>query len=172
MIKVAISILLFLSVILSIDFETKVLFDQRVKIDIPTSFLKLTQEQIDQKYPLASRPSIVFSDEKMKTNIGIGIMKNGQNQDDISKFKRNFTEMIKKNKNLEFKTQSLSIINQKKVGAIEFVSPTITGIDVYNIMFFTDVDGDLLLCTFNCHKSEINEWKEIAYEIQSSLKVN
>jgi len=64
----------------------------------------------------------------------------------------------------------VSEINGRKVGYLEFITPVIDT-DIYNLMFFTDLDGQLLLGTFNCTKRSIDEWQSTAKEIMNSLKI-
>jgi hypothetical protein len=52
-------------------------------------------------------------------------------------------------------------INGKEVGYLEFLTSAMDT-EIYNLIFFTDLDGKLLLCTFNCTKKSIDEWSTIA----------
>ena len=38
-------------------------------------------------------------------------------------------------------------------------------------MFFTDMEGKLLISTFNCTENSITEWEQTADEIMNSLKI-
>ena len=70
----------------------------------------------------------------------------------------------------EWKDSGIKTINGKEVGYLELVTPAIDT-EIYNLMFFTDLDGKLLLCTFNCTKKSIDEWTPTAKEIMNSLKI-
>ncbi|MFY7729462.1 MAG: hypothetical protein ACOVRN_08100 [Flavobacterium sp.] len=56
------------------------------------------------------------------------------------------------------------------MGYIELVTPALDT-DIYNLMFFTDLNGKLLICTFNCTKKDMEEWTPVAKEIMNSLEV-
>lgn len=40
--------------------------------------------------------------------------------------------------------------------------------EIYNLIWFTDLDGKLLLSTFNCTKEQMDDWKPIAKTIMES----
>lgn len=61
-------------------------------------------------------------------------------------------------------------INGRKVGYLELVTPGLDT-DIYNLMFFTDLDGRLLLCSFNCVIRDLEQWQDKAKEIMYSLRV-
>jgi hypothetical protein len=46
------------------------------------------------------------------------------------------------------------------------------GHEVYTLVFFTDVQGKLLICTFNCADRQKPEWEPLAKKILNSLKAN
>ena len=61
-------------------------------------------------------------------------------------------------------------MNGRKVGFVELITPAIDT-KVYNLIFFTDLNGQLLLCTFNCTEKNIGQWQPAAKEIMASLKL-
>ncbi len=68
-------------------------------------------------------------------------------------------------------SSGVKVINGRKVGYLELVTPAIDQ-EIYNLMFFTDVNGKLFLATFNCLEKERSTWQHTAHQILNSLKVN
>jgi len=62
-------------------------------------------------------------------------------------------------------------VSGRKVGYLEFMKPEM-GHEVYTLVFFTDVQGKLLICTFNCADRQKPEWEPLAKKILNSLKAN
>ena len=96
---------------------------------------------------------------------------NKANQDLIEPYKDNFVKTFKNMyPSADWKDSGVKMINGKKFGFLELVTPAVDT-EIYNLMFFTDLNGKLLLCTFNCTKKDIKEWETTAKEIMNSLKI-
>lgn len=155
----------------TIDLETKSLLNDKVELKVPKEFDIMSEELMKMKYPSERRPTLVYSNESGGINVALNLTQNQASQELIPAYKDNF---VKTFKNLypsaEFKDSGVKTINGRKVGYLELVTPAIDT-EIYNLMFFTDLDGKLLLCTFNCTKKSIDEWTPTAKEIMNSLKI-
>jgi hypothetical protein len=58
-------------------------------------------------------------------------------------------------------------INGKDIGFIELLTPAVDT-EIYNLIWLTDLDGKLLITTFNCTKAEKDDWEPIAKAIMGS----
>lgn len=155
----------------NIDLETKSLLNDKVELKVPKEFDIMSEELIKMKYPSERRPTLVYSNESGGINVALNLTQNQASQQLIPAYKDNF---VKTFKNLypsaEWKNSGVNTINGRKVGYLELVTPAMDT-EIYNLMFFTDLDGKLLLCTFNCTKKSIEEWTPTAKEIMNSLKI-
>lgn len=169
--------LTFLVIILStaftttIDLEIKSLLNNKVELKIPKDFDTMSEELMKLKYPSERRPTLVYSNESGGINVALNLTQHQASQQMIPVYKDNFVQTFKKlYPSAEWKDSGVKTINGKKVGYLELVTPAIDT-EVYNLVFFTDLDGQLLLCTFNCTKKSIEEWTPTAKEIMNSLKI-
>lgn len=154
-----------------IDLELKSLLNNKVQLKIPKTFTIMPEEIAKLKYPSQSRPSLIYSNESGGINVALKLTKSEANQQMISSFKDSFVKNFKSAyPSAEWKDSGLKTINGKKVGYIELVTPALDT-DIYNLMFFTDLNGKLLICTFNCTKKDMEEWTPVAKEIMNSLEV-
>jgi len=156
---------------LTIELETKLLLDNKVELKIPKEFDIMSESLIKQKYPSDRRPTLVYSNKSGGINVALNLLQNQANQTAIPAYKDNFVQSFKNAYPSEiWKDSGVKEINGKKVGYLELVTPA-SDTKIYNLMFFTDLEGKLLLCTFNCTEKSINEWTPIAKEIMNSLKI-
>lgn len=154
----------------TIDLETKSLLNDKVALKIPTSFDLMSEEMIKLKYPSERRPTLVYSNKSGGINVALNLTQNHANQELIQAYKDNFVQTFKNlYPSAEWKDSGVKTINGRKVGYLELVTPAIDT-EIYNLMFFTDLEGKLLLCTFNCTKNHIDEWAPTAMEIMNSLE--
>jgi len=155
----------------TIELETKSLLDDQVELKIPVGFEIMSEEMMKLKYPSERRPTLIYTNESGGINVALNLTENAASQELIPAYKDN---LVKTFKNIypsaEWKDNGVKEINGKKVGYLELVTPAIDT-EIYNLMFFTDLDGKLLLCTFNCTKESIDEWTPTAKEIMNSLNI-
>lgn len=155
----------------NIALETKSFLDNSVELMIPTDFDLMSEELLKIKYPSERRPTLVYSNESGGINVALNLTKNKASQELIPVYSDNFVQTFKSlYPSAEWKDSGVKTINGRKVGFLELVTPA-TDTEIYNLMFFTDLDGKLLLCTFNCTKKSIDEWTPTAKEIMNSLKI-
>jgi hypothetical protein len=169
----AISILGLISATISkVELETKIFLNGKVKLSIPKEFGIMSEEMMKIKYPSERRPTLVYTDESGGINVALNLTQSQANQDNISEYKDYFIKTFKGlYPSATWKDNGVKVINGRKIGYLELVTPAIDT-EIYNLMFFTDLDGKLLLCTFNCTKESINDWSPIANEIMNSLIIN
>ena len=156
---------------LSIDLETKSLLNDKVELKVPQEFDIMSEELMKIKYPSERRPTLVYSNESGGINVALNLTQNQASQQLIPAYKDNFVQTFKNlYPSAEWKDSGVKTINGRKVGYLELVTPAMDT-EIYNLMFFTDLDGKLLLCTFNCTKKSIDEWTLTAKEIMNSLRI-
>ena len=152
------------------ELEIKSLLNNKIELKIPKDFAIMSEELLKLKYPSERRPTLVFSNDSGGINIALNLTSNPANQESILPYKDNFVQTFKSlHPKAIWKDHGVSLINGRKVGYLELITPAIDT-DIYNLMFFTDLEGKLLLCSFNCTIKDIEEWKPIAKEIMNSLK--
>ena len=154
------------------EMQKVVLLDKRIELAIPKLFTEMSREDIQKKFIRGTPPDIVFSDSKGSPSISISLKNNKVSQETVSQY----VDLIEKsitNPLPEAKTigKGVKVINARNVGYIILITPSVNG-EIYNYMFFTDLDKKLLLCNFSCMNRSVSEWGNIADSIISSLKVN
>jgi hypothetical protein len=153
------------------DLETKLFFNDKVELKIPKEFEIMSEELMKIKYPSDRRPTLVYSNESGGINVAINLTQNKASQEMIPDYKDNLVKTFKNSyPSAQWKENGLKTVNGKIVGYLELVTPAIDT-EIYNLIFFTDLDGKLLLCAFNCTKKSIDEWSPTAKEIMNSLKI-
>ncbi|WP_055149425.1 hypothetical protein [Jiulongibacter sediminis] len=154
-----------------IDLETKLLLNDKVELKVPKDFDIMSEELMQLKYPSERRPTLVYSNESGGINVALNLTQSPASQQLIPVYKDNFVRTFKNlYPSAEWKDSGVKTIDGRKVGYLELITPAIDT-EIYNLMFFTDLDGQLLLCTFNCTRKSIEEWTPTAKEIMNSLKI-
>jgi len=154
-----------------IELVSKLVLNNKVELKIPKEFNIMSEELMKLKYPSERRPTLVYSNETGGINVALNLTENKANQDLIEPYVANFVNTFKNMyPSAEWKGSGTKDINGQKIGFLKLITPAIDT-KIYNVMFFTDLNGKLLLCTFNCTEKSIKEWETTADEIMNSLKI-
>lgn len=168
---ITLTILVTIAFTVPIDLVTRSLLKDKVELKFPKDFKIMPEAMMKIKYPSERRPTLVYSNETGGINVALNLTQNQANQQMILTYKDNFIQTFKNlYPSAQWKDSGVKTINGKQVGYIELVTPAINT-EIYNLFFFTDLDGKLLLGTFNCTKKSMSEWTPIAKEIMNSLKI-
>ena len=154
-----------------IEFDTKALLGNKIELKIPKGFVIMSDDMAKLKYPPARRPTLIYTNESGGINVALNLTSNKATQAQMPAYKDNFVKTFKNLYPLaEWKQTGIKEVNGRKVGFVELITPAIDT-KVYNLIFFTDLNGQLLLCTFNCTEKNIGQWQPAAKEIMASLKL-
>ncbi|WP_310395470.1 hypothetical protein [Hymenobacter sp.] len=162
---------LFAFCVAGIDFDTKALLGNKIELKIPRGFDIMSEEMAKLKYPTERRPTLIYTNESGTINVALNLTSDKANQAQMTAYKDNFVKTFRSvYPSAEWKQTGVKEVNGRKVGYIELITPAIDT-KVYNLIFFTDLNGQLLLCTFNCTEKNIGQWQPAAKEIMASLKL-
>lgn len=154
-----------------IELEKRLLLDEKVEILLPTDFELMSEDLLNLKYPFERRPTLVYTDETGGINVAFNHTPSKLTQPEIELFQKQFVGMLSKaHPSAKWKDSGVKEINGRKVGFLELITPAIDT-DIYNLMFFTDLEGRMLLCTFNCVVKKHKAWLEPAQQIMHSLVI-
>jgi len=165
------SVILISWTIPTVELEKRKILNDKVEILLPKEFEIMSEDMMKLKYPSERRPTLVYTDKTGGINVAFNHTASNATQQQIDAYKDNFVSMFK---NLyptaEWRGTGTNEINGRKVGYIELTTPAIDT-KIYNLMFFTDLDGRLLLCTFNCVDKKQKDWIDTAKQIMNSLTI-
>ena len=155
-----------------IELIKKRVLSERVEVLIPKGFEVMTEQQMDFAYAHASsRPSVVFTNNNL-VSLAFNYSDNDADQDMVDVYESTFAKAYHKQYNkATWFSEGVKEVGARKVGYLEFMKPEM-GHEVYTLVFFTDVQGKLLICTFNCADRQKPEWEPLAKKILNSLKAN
>lgn len=167
----ALVLVLTASFAVNIDLEKKSLLNDRIELKIPSEFDIMSEAMMMVKYPSANRPELVYTNDSGGINVALSLSGNPASQESIPDFADQFVGVFKNAyPSADWKGNGVKTINGRKVGYLELVTPALDT-EIYNLMFFTDLDGQLLICTFNCVKQDLSEWQSAGKEIMNSLRI-
>ena len=153
-----------------VELVRKHVLSERVEILIPRGFEVVSEQQLDFTYGKSqSRPSVLFTNNNL-VSLAFNYTDNEADEDAVDVYFASYLKsQHKQYKKATWFDEGVKRINNHKVGFLELMKPEM-GREVYTLMFFTDVDGKLMICTFNCADRQKPQWEPIAKQIMLSLK--
>lgn len=154
----------------NIELERRTI-NKQLSIKIPKTFDILPDSIVRIKYPNMRNPQLIYSNKESTINVGFNHTKSPASQAQIGEMRDQLVSVLKvSSKNGEWLGDGIETINGRQVGYANFISPAFDS-KIFNLMFFTDVDGRVMIGTFNCMEKDIPEWKDVAWEIMRSMEV-
>ena len=153
-----------------IELETKSILDDQVEIKIPKDF-EIKYKKFEKSEFGPERTPLILTDKSEELTIQFSFTQIALSQKSIKENKDGLESSLKYSFPLaEWKNSRVKKINGRKIGYFEFIFPK-NDKKIYSLMFFTDVKGELLLCTLNFNAIYMDEWTETAHEIMNSFKI-
>lgn len=141
-------------------------FEDSFLLKIPTSFIKMNQNQIKIKYPSGNPPTYVFSNQETTVNVAISMTETPLRDNQVKEYLKTLTKAF--SSTYEVIDSSLSQKDNHQIGKISFHSKAIdTGI--YNHMMFFSNKGKLTIISFNSTTELEKEWKKVGDFILDSI---
>lgn len=149
--------------------DTISILTNKVKLLAPKELKSMSDEMWTAKYQRRTRPILVLSDEDGKVNLLADMTQLTASEDQIPAFKDVQVQQLKKSRpDLTVIDEGVKIINGKKIGYFKFLTQAVDQ-KVFNYYFFTEIDGKILLFSFNCIEKLQKKWEPTADKIISSL---
>lgn len=149
-------------------YRTVSLYGNKLQLSIPGYFTEMSSLMKQSKYPRGNSPDVVYTDEEGTVNIAFKHTTTLLGDANLTEIQTTLVQQLQSTspENLNHRIET---INGSKFGVIEFISQAMDA-KVYNLMFLTELEGKMLLGTFNCTEALKGEWQPKAKEILSSVR--
>jgi hypothetical protein len=154
-----------------IELHSVTLLNESLKVQIPREFKIMDSEMLNLKYHVtAKRPTVVYTDSVGEINVAFNHTKDNISVADVPKVQESILNQFKQTPAITLISSDYRGINGKDFFIVKFYSPAVDA-QIYNLMFGTELNGKLLMGTFNCTVNHLQEWQPIADKIVNSLEV-
>lgn len=153
------------------EFHEVSFFEDKLTLHIPTTFVDLPAELAAIKYPSSDRPQIIKTDYTGSINVTLNLIPNNIEDEHIPEVKEGIKSILQKlNPSYLFMEEGLETIEEKTIGFFEFKSPTLDD-SLFNLMFFVEINHNIVMGVFNCPYSEHMAWRLIARQMMQSVRI-
>lgn len=137
---------------------------------LPDEFDLLSGEMARIKYPAESRPEIIYSSQDMTVNISFSRKTAEMKPGEEEEIRDEVEEMIRRlYSSGSIMDKQTAAAEKNRLAWFDFVSPALD-MDVYNLIFFTSLQGKLLTGACNCLSGDKDEWKDVFLQMLASVR--
>ena len=154
-----------------VTFAERTLMDGKIAIWLPEDYEELSTEAIELLYPLGNKPDFVLGNTYLSLSVGFRYMEQEIPDEHI----KEFIEVVKlildrvgpKNQIL---SENVCTVGRHTVSSLDFCTNTLTGDNIYNKMFFSSLEGRVLMGFMNFSYTHLDRYKKIVEEIMQSFR--
>ena len=154
-----------------IDLKLRKVLGNRIEMLIPSSFVLMPKEMLDNKYPMKQhRPNEVYTNDNGTINVALNHTANNAAMSELPKYKQLFEKQFS-SPSIKFISSEIKKIDNMDYIVMDFITPAIDNTSIYNLLFITSLDNRLLMGTFNCTIDYLNKWQKKGKKIVNSVKI-
>jgi hypothetical protein len=152
-----------------VNFGTKSLLDDKLKMILPTDFQSIPPEKA---YKPEARPDLLFIDDSGAVQIAITHTQNkADNDDDVKTYQGEVREILQAlNSSLEWQEDGVMEVRGKRIAYFEFIT-SIMGMRIYDLSFFLELQRRVLTGNFVYTEQKRKAWKPIFCQMLDSIEV-
>ncbi|WP_019535825.1 hypothetical protein [Paenibacillus ginsengihumi] len=154
------------------DFQVHSFYENKLTVYLPVDFEEMPKEARAIKYPHEQRPEIIRSDAAGSINFTFKRIDHELEDEWVEELTAGMRTMIAKSNpsHVFYETGIKQARDGKPVGFFEFKSMVLDG-SLFNMMFFLEMGGEVLMGTFCCPYTDYPDWRDIAYQVIENIAV-
>lgn len=153
-----------------VNFQERLLIDQKIGILMPDDFEEMSPETIAAIYLLGNKPELVLGNSYLNFSVGFHYTQHevpNEYMGDFPKIARLILERM--GPKVRIMSEKVRQAGKHTVSSLELISHTVTD-SVYNVMFFSSLEGRILLGFINFNYKFLDRYKPIAREMVESFR--
>jgi len=153
------------------DVEEKEIMDGSLTMMMPSDFELMDEGLAKVKYPGEDRPDYIYSGEDTTVNLTFTMEESGQiDNEEVEEAKDILEKQIGRLYPASKIEDSQTIqAGEKNISFFSFDVPLLDG-KVYNLMFFMEHKGCLLMGAFNCSIHQKKQWKKVILQMLMTIQ--
>ncbi|MCH5345360.1 MAG: hypothetical protein J1E64_15140 [Acetatifactor sp.] len=153
-----------------VTFQEKLLIEEKIGIWMPEDFEAIPEEAIAEIYLLGNKPELVMGNSYLNFSIGFHYTQHevpNEYMGDFLKIARLTLERC--GPKVRIMSEKVRQVGNHTVSSLELISHTVTD-SVYNIMFFSSLEGKILIGFINFNHKFTKRYLPIAKEMLTSFR--
>jgi hypothetical protein len=153
-----------------VTFGERTLLNEKIAIWMPEDFRQFSQEEINAVYLLGNKPDLVFGNSYLGFSLGFHYTSNEVPNEYMGDFLKIAKMVLEKSgPKVNIYSEKVKKTGNHIVSSLELVSHTVTD-TIYNVMFYSSLEGKVLIGFINFNYQYLNRYKTIAEEMLTSFR--
>lgn len=152
-----------------VEFEETLLFEDKMSILLPKTFVDMPLKVAKIKYPSEQRPQIIQTDLLGSTNFAFNLFDKPIRPNQMESAADGMRDMIKKvNPANIFYEKGCEPLGDTNLCWFEYKGHALDS-QIYYIVYITSIGGNLLHGIFNCAIADKDSWRDAALQVIRSI---
>jgi hypothetical protein len=155
-----------------VPFKRRLIYNSRVSVIMPESFVIMPKELAQMKYPSMQRPDEIYTNNETTINFTVSHKNDKASNEDIPYAKDAIQKAVMRihaaSRVIDSETIEASGLN---IAYFDFATPALD-MDIYNVLFFFSLDGRIMLGSFNCPQHDMDVWKPVVAQMLESVELS
>lgn len=153
-----------------VTFQEKLLINEKVGVWMPEDFEAIPEEAIAQIYLLGNKPELVMGNSYLNFSIGFHYTEHEVPNEYMGDFLKIARLMLERcGPKVRIMSEKVRQVGNHTVSTLELISHTISD-SVYNIMFYSSLEGKILIGFINFSNRFTKRYLPIAREMVESFR--
>lgn len=154
-----------------LDIVEKEPLDGAITMLMPAEFEIMEEALAEVKYPGEDKPDYIYTNEDTTVNLTFTLDDSGQlANEEVEEVKNVLAKQMQRlHPGSKIEDSQTIEAGEKNIGYFSFDIPLIDG-NLYNVMFFMELGGQLLMGTFNCSIYQKKQWKPIIRQMLLTIR--
>ncbi len=137
---------------------------------MPDEFGPLSKELARLKYPNENRPDIIYTNKETTVNVTFSHKREKLKEGEEEEIRSYMKEIVKRvQTSSEMIEEGTVKAEEGCLAWFDFMVPAIDT-DIYNLMFFSSLRGQLLMGSCNCLDADREDWKELFVQMLETVR--
>lgn len=153
-----------------LEFREREIIKKMLWMWLPDGFGPLSGEMARLKYPNENRPDIIYTNPGTTINVTFSHKTDRLEEGQEEEIRDYMGEIVQRlHPSSEIIEKNTAEAENCRLAWFDFVTPAIDT-DIYNIMFFTSLQGRLLMGGCNCLDEDKDVWKELFVQMLGTVR--
>lgn len=138
---------------------------------MPDEFGPLSKELARLKYPNENRPDIIYTNKETTVNVTFSHKREKLKEGEEEEIRNYMKEIVKRVQTSSEMIEEGTVKTEEGCLLVwfDFVTSAIDT-DIYNLMFFSSLEGRLLIGSCNCLEADRGDWKELFLQMLGTAR--
>jgi hypothetical protein len=154
------------------DFAKRKILNEKIELYMPERFEQMKESVAKLKYPYENRPKYIYSNDEYSINLTFTPKEQSASQEELAEICSQFYSLMPRVSPSTQQIEKSEIIGDGiDIPCFEIMTTAMDS-KIYNLFFFLTIDGKLVIGSFNCLESSMDDWMPVIKAMLKTIELD